>query len=43
MSLDKKVRGKAIQWALLEGVGHPVLRDDVPADAVEQTMGEVLR
>jgi 3-dehydroquinate synthetase len=25
MSLDKKVRGKAIQWVLLEGVGHPVL------------------
>ena len=43
MSLDKKVRGKAIQWVLLEAIGRPVLRDDVPAEVVAQAMSEVLR
>jgi 3-dehydroquinate synthase len=42
MALDKKVRGKTIQWVLLEGVGRPVLRDDVPGDLVEQVLSEVL-
>lgn len=42
MSLDKKVRGKAIQWVLLEGIGRPVLRDDVPGELVEQALSEVL-
>ena len=43
MSLDKKVRGRAIQWVLLEDIGRPVLRDDVPAEMVVQSMKEVLR
>jgi 3-dehydroquinate synthase len=43
MSLDKKVRGKAIQWVLLEAVGSPVLRDDVPPEVVEPALDEVLR
>ncbi len=42
MALDKKVRGRAIQWVLLEGIGRPVLRDDVPAEVVEEALGEVL-
>lgn len=42
MSLDKKVRGKAIRWVLLEGVGCPVLRDDVPPGMVAEALGEVL-
>ena len=42
MSLDKKVRGKAIQWVLLEKIGRPVLRDDVPGDDVKQALSEVL-
>jgi 3-dehydroquinate synthase len=42
MSLDKKVRRKAIRWVLLEDIGKPVLRDDVPTELVEQAMGEVL-
>jgi 3-dehydroquinate synthase len=42
MALDKKVRGKAIQWVLLDGIGQPVLRDDVPPEVVEATLGEVL-
>jgi hypothetical protein len=28
---------------LLEGIGKPVLRDDVPADVVERALDEVLR
>jgi len=27
---------------LLEGIGHPVLRDDVPPAVVEEAMREVL-
>lgn len=42
MALDKKVRGKRMQWVLLEGIGRPVLRDDVPPDVVEEALGEVL-
>jgi 3-dehydroquinate synthase len=42
MALDKKVRDKSIQWVLLEGIGRPVLRDDVPKGVVEEALGEVL-
>jgi len=42
MSLDKKVRGKSVQWVLLEGIARPVLRDDVPPEVVEEALGEVL-
>jgi len=38
MALDKKVSGRAVRWVLLEGVGHPVLRDDVPATLVRQAV-----
>ena len=41
MALDKKVQGKAIRWVLLEGIGKPVLRDDVPPEVVEAALGEV--
>jgi shikimate kinase/3-dehydroquinate synthase len=34
MELDKKVREKAIRWVLLEGIGQPVFRDDVPPGQV---------
>jgi 3-dehydroquinate synthetase len=30
MALDKKVKKKAIQWVLLEGIGKTTFRDDVP-------------
>lgn len=43
IALDKKVVGKTVRWVLLEGIGHPVLRDDVPADVVERALDEVLR
>ncbi len=42
MSLDKKVRGKKVQWVLLERIGRPVLRDDVPPEVVEEALTEVL-
>ncbi len=41
MSLDKKVQGKAVRWVLLEGIGRPVIRDDVPAEVVEAGLAEV--
>jgi len=40
MSLDKKVNAGNIRWVLLEGIGKPVIRGDVPerlvADALEE-------
>jgi 3-dehydroquinate synthase len=38
MALDKKVSGRAVRWVLLEDVGRPVLRDDVPAALVRQAV-----
>jgi 3-dehydroquinate synthetase len=38
MALDKKVSGRAVRWVLLEGVGRPVLRDDVPDTLVRQAV-----
>ncbi len=43
IALDKKVVDKTVRWVLLEGIGKPVLRDDVPADVVERALDEVLR
>jgi 3-dehydroquinate synthase len=42
MKLDKKVERRAIRWVLLEGIARPVLRDDVPAEVVQQGLDEVL-
>ncbi len=41
MALDKKVQGKAVRWVLLEGIGRPVIRDDVPAEVVEAALDVV--
>ncbi len=43
MALDKKLQARAIRWVLLEGIGRPVLRDDVPPALVEETLSEVLQ
>ena len=43
VALDKKVQGKKVRWVLLEAIGRPVLRDDVPSDVVEAALDEVLR
>jgi 3-dehydroquinate synthase len=43
MELDKKVRGKAIRWVLLEDIGKAVVRADVPQQdvlAVLEGLGE---
>ncbi|UCH50909.1 MAG: 3-dehydroquinate synthase [Chloroflexota bacterium] len=34
MELDKKVRGKAIRWVLLEDIGKAVIRSDIPKKEV---------
>ena len=34
MELDKKVKGKAIRWVLLEDIGRAVIRSDVPQQDV---------
>ena len=39
MFLDKKVRGKAIRWVLLEEVGRTVIRDDIPMESVREVLG----
>ena len=39
----RRSSGKTVRWVLLEGIGQPVLRDDVPADVVERALNEVLR
>ncbi len=41
MALDKKVKGGAIRWVLLEGVGRTVIRRDVPPALVEEVVAEV--
>jgi 3-dehydroquinate synthetase len=40
--LDKKVRGGAVRWVLLDRLGHAVLRDDVPQSAVDEALADVL-
>ena len=43
ISLDKKVQGKKVRWVLLESIGHPVLRDDVPPEVVAAALDGVLK
>ena len=42
MELDKKVRGKAIQWVLLENIGKVAVRGDVSTKEVLSILGEVV-
>ena len=42
MALDKKVKGGAIGWVLLEGIGRPVIRHDVPPELAEEVVHELL-
>jgi len=42
MALDKKIKGGAIHWVLLEGIGRPVIRHDVPPELAEEVVGELL-
>ncbi len=43
MELDKKVRGKAIQWVLLENIGKVVVHSDVPGKEVSNVLKEMLK
>ena len=43
MSLDKKVKEKAIQWVLLEGIGKTVFRDDVPQKEVQSVIKKLIK
>jgi 3-dehydroquinate synthase len=41
-SHDKKVAAKRVRWVLLEDLGRPVLRDDVPESVVREALASVL-
>ena len=41
MSVDKKVEAQTNRWVLLEGVGCPVVRRDVPTELVERVLVEL--
>jgi shikimate kinase / 3-dehydroquinate synthase len=42
IALDKKVAKGSVRWVLLEDVGRPVLRSDVPPDLVREVIQTVL-
>jgi len=42
MELDKKVREKAVRWVLLNRIGQPVIRDDVPLEQVVKVLEGLL-
>jgi len=42
MKLDKKVRGKAIRWVLLQDIGRAVIRNDVPHQDVLAVLRELI-
>jgi 3-dehydroquinate synthase len=41
MKIDKKVDARTIRWVLLEAVGRPVVRRDVPDDLAAATVGQL--
>jgi 3-dehydroquinate synthase len=42
MELDKKVRGKAIRWVLLQDIGKPVIQDNVAREEVVAVLGDLI-
>jgi shikimate kinase/3-dehydroquinate synthase len=42
MELDKKVKGKAIRWVLLQDIGKAVICSDVPQKEVLAVLGELV-
>ncbi|MFC1911337.1 3-dehydroquinate synthase [Chloroflexota bacterium] len=42
MKLDKKVKGKAIRWVLLQDIGKAVIRDDVPQQDILSVLRELV-
>jgi len=43
MRLDKKVQGGSQRWVLLERLGLATLHDEVPAEAVDSVIAELMR
>jgi shikimate kinase/3-dehydroquinate synthase len=43
MELDKKIRGKAIQWVLLEDIGKAIIRSDVAGNEASSVLEEVVK
>jgi 3-dehydroquinate synthetase len=43
MELDKKVKGKAIHWVLLEDIGKAMIRSDVPQQDVLAVLRELVK
>ena len=41
MELDKKTKGKAIRWVLLQDIGKTVIRSDVPQQDVQAVLQEL--
>jgi 3-dehydroquinate synthetase len=41
MELDKKMKGKAIRWVLLQDIGRTVIRSDVPQKEVLAVLQEL--
>jgi len=42
MELDKKVKGKAIRWVLLQDIGKVVIRSDVHREDVLAVLHELV-
>ncbi|MCH7841941.1 MAG: 3-dehydroquinate synthase, partial [Chloroflexi bacterium] len=42
MSLDKKIQDGSKRWVMLEDVGRPVIRNDVPEELVEKTVRKLV-
>jgi 3-dehydroquinate synthase len=42
MELDKKVKNRSVRWVLLEDIGRPVIRQDVPRQLVIKVLEELL-
>ncbi|HEV8633751.1 MAG TPA: 3-dehydroquinate synthase [Chloroflexota bacterium] len=42
VKLDKKVTRRAVRWVLLEAVGRPVVRHDVPPELVDAVVRELM-
>jgi len=43
MTVDKKKAEGAIRWVLLDGIGHAVIRSDVPQDLVQDALERLSR
>jgi shikimate kinase/3-dehydroquinate synthase len=42
IELDKKTRRERVRWVLLEGIGRPAVRDDIPDDVVLDAVRGIL-